>query len=109
MELSSEDIERLEEAGYRREEFAVMDGGVIRLRNVNGRCFFYSLADEKCRVYGKRPLGCCLYPVVYSVNEEVMVDELCPMGQTISDQELRTRGRILEKLLIKIDNERKCE
>jgi hypothetical protein len=28
MELSSEDIERLEGAGYRLEEFAVIDGGV---------------------------------------------------------------------------------
>jgi len=58
MELSSEDIERLEEAGYRREEFAVIDDdGVTRLRNVDRWCYFYSLADKKCRVYRKRPLG----------------------------------------------------
>jgi len=57
MELSSEDIERLEEAGYRREEFAVIDDGVTRLRNVDRWCYFYSLADKNCRVYRKRPLG----------------------------------------------------
>ena len=109
MELSSEDIERLEGTGYRREEFAVIDDGVARLRNVDGWCYFYSLADKKCRVYRKRPLGCYLYPVVYLANEGTMVDELCPMGQTISEQELRTKAKILVKLLKKMDNERKCK
>jgi Fe-S-cluster containining protein len=109
MALSSKDIERLEETGYRREEFAVIDDGVTRLRNVNGWCYFYSTADKKCRVYGKRSLGCYLYPVVYLVNEGAMVDELCPMGQTISEQELRTKGKILDKLLKKMNNERKCK
>ena len=109
MELSSRDIKRLEKAGYRREEFAVADDGVTRLRNVDGWCYFYSLADKKCRIYGKRPLGCYLYPVVYMADEGAVVDELCPMGETISEQELRTKGKILLKLLKKIDNERKCK
>jgi len=43
------------------------------------------------------------------MNEGVVVDELCPMGQTISEQELRTKGKILDKLLEKLDNERKCK
>jgi len=106
MELSSNDIKRLEEAGYRREEFAVIDDGVTRLRNVDGCCYFYSLADKNCRVYMKRPLGCYLYPVVYLADEGAIVDELCPMGQTISEQELKTKGKILDKLLKKIDNEK---
>jgi len=109
MELSSKDIKRLEETGYRREEFAVIDNSVTRLRNVDGCCYFYSPADKKCRIYSKRPLGCYLYPVVYLVNEGAVVDELCPMGQTISEQELRTKGKILNKLLKKMDNERKCK
>ena len=105
MELSSEDIERLEEKGYRLEEFAVVDDGVTRLRNVDGYCYFYSRADKKFQIYEKRPLGCYIYPVVYLANEGAIVDELCPMGQTISEQELRTKGKILDKLLKKIDNE----
>jgi len=109
MELSSKDVERLEETGYRLEEFAVIDDGVTRLRNVAGWCYFYSLAEKKCRVYRKRPLGCCLYPVVYLANEGAIVDELCPMGHTISEQELRTKAKILDKLLQKMDNERKCK
>jgi Fe-S-cluster containining protein len=107
MELSREDIERLEEMDYCLEEFAVTDNGVTRLRNVNGYCIFYSCADKKCQIYEKRPTGCCLYPVVYLANEGAIVDELCPMGQTISEQELRTKGKILEKLLKKIHNESK--
>jgi Fe-S-cluster containining protein len=108
MELSRDDIKRLEEAGYRLEDFAVIDDSVIRLRNVGGFCYFYSLAEKKCRIYGKRPLGCYLYPVVYLVNEGAIVDELCPMRETISEQELRTKGKILAKLLKNVDNERKC-
>jgi hypothetical protein len=38
-----------------------------------------------------------------------MIDELCPMEQTISEQELRTKGKILDKLLKKIDNEGQCK
>ncbi|MBS7633123.1 YkgJ family cysteine cluster protein, partial [Candidatus Bathyarchaeota archaeon] len=91
---------------YHREEFAVIKGRVIRLRNVDGRCYFYSPADKKCRIYGKRPLGCYLYPVVYLVNEGAIVDELCPMRHTVSEEEVRTKAKILDKLLKKIDNER---
>ena len=109
MELSSKDIKRLEETGYHLEQFAVVDDGVTRLRNVNGWCYFYILTDKKCQVYGKRPLGCYLYPVVYMADDGAVVDELCPMGQTISEQELRTKGKILDKLLKKMDNERKCK
>jgi len=105
MELSSDDIKRLEEMGYSLEEFAVIDNGVTRLRNVDGWCYFYRLADKKCRVYRKRPLGCYLYPVVHLINAGAIVDELCPMGQTITEQELSTKGKILNKLLKKIDNE----
>jgi Fe-S-cluster containining protein len=109
MELSRCDIERLEEIGSRREEFAIIDDGVIRLRNVDGWCYFYSLAEKRCRVYRKRPLGCYLYPVAYLANDCVTVDKLCPMRQTISKQELKTKGKILIKLLKKMDNERKCK
>jgi hypothetical protein len=41
------------------------------------------------------------------MNEGAVIDELCPMGETISEQELRTKGKILYKLLKKLNNERK--
>jgi Fe-S-cluster containining protein len=106
MELSSSDMERLEKAGYRRNEFTVTHDSVTRLRNINRTCYFYNPTDKKCRVYRKRPLGCQLYPVVHLANEGATIDELCPMGHTISKQELRTKAKTLIKLLKNIDNER---
>jgi Fe-S-cluster containining protein len=106
MELSSSDIEKLEKAGYRRNEFTTAKNGVTRIRNINQMCYFYNPTDKKCRVYKNRPLGCYLYPVVHLANEGATIDELCPMGHTISKQELRTKAKTLIKLLKKIDNER---
>jgi len=109
MELSSNDVKRLEQAGYRRDEFSVLDDHVVRLKNVDGWCYFYSLAESKCRVYRNRPLGCRIYPVVYLADGGAVVDKLCPMGHTVSERELRTKGKTLVKLLKRIDSERKCK
>jgi hypothetical protein len=43
---------------------------------------------------------------VYSADESVVIDELCPMGETVSDQELKAKGKILIKLLNTLDDER---
>jgi len=100
------DIERLEKKGYRLEEFAVIEEGMVLLRNVYGYCYFYSLTDKKCEIYEDRPLGCHIYPVMYMSNKSVTVDKLCPMGQTISEQELKTKRKILDQLVKTIDDER---
>jgi Fe-S-cluster containining protein len=105
MELSVDDIKRLEKKGFRLEDFTVQTDGVTQLRNVGGYCYFYNRADKKCKIYYDKPIGCCIYPVVYLVNEGMIVDELCPMWQTISRHELMTKGKTLEKLLKKIDCE----
>lgn len=107
MELSSDDIKRLVGAGFCPEDFMVLRGGVPRLRNVDGWCYFYSPANKRCRVYKIRPLGCRLYPVVYVDGEGIMLDELCPMRHTVSEKEFRQKARILERLLEKIYGERK--
>ena len=108
MELSARDIERLEKRGYRREEFSVKEtDGEARLRNVDGFRYFYDTSRKRCRVYVDRPQGCYLYPVVYSINEGVVVDDLCPMGETIPEKELQKKGKILMKLLKTMDKERK--
>jgi Fe-S-cluster containining protein len=105
MELASSDIERLVDAGYSPEDFMVVRGGVPRLRNVDGWCYFYSVADGKCRIYRIRPLGCRLYPVVYAKGEGITLDELCPMRHTVSEKEFRRKAKVLKKLLEKIDEE----
>ena len=106
MELSSDDIKRLVNAGYRPEDFIIVRDGVPRLRNVDGWCYFYSRDEKRCRVYGIRPLGCRLYPVVYVEGEGVALDDLCPMRHTVSGGEFRRKARILKKLLEKIERER---
>jgi hypothetical protein len=51
MELSNEDIKRLEEIGYSLDEFAVIDEGGTWLRNVDGNFYFYSRIHKKCQIY----------------------------------------------------------
>ncbi len=85
MEVSSEDIKRLEKKGYRLEEFTFIDKGAAWLRNVNGYCYFYSRTDKKCQIYEDRPLGCYIYPVMQLAKKGTTVDKLCPMGHTVSE------------------------
>ena len=100
MLLSKGDIERLEKVGFNREDFTVTDEEeLIRLRNVGRWCYFYDPRDKKCQVYEDRPLGCLLYPVIYSIDEGVIVDELCPMKHSIFKHELKIKGKILLKHL----------
>ncbi|MDG6223422.1 MAG: YkgJ family cysteine cluster protein [Candidatus Bathyarchaeota archaeon] len=106
MELSSNDVHQLNVKGYHLEEFAVIDKYGIRLRNVDGYCYFYSRTKKRCKIYENRPLGCYIYPVMHVTNEGVaMIDESCPRGKSVSKKELRTKEKILDKLLKKIDNE----
>ena len=106
MLLSKEDIERLESAGFSREDFtSTGEEGLTRLRNVGEWCYFYNPAEKTCQVYEDRPLGCLLYPVIYSIDEGVVADELCPVRQTVSKHELKIKGKILLKHLKKITSE----
>ncbi|KPV63500.1 MAG: Flagellin N-methylase [Candidatus Bathyarchaeota archaeon BA1] len=105
MLLSKEDVERLESVGFSQEDFAVIGGdGLTRLGNVGEWCYFYDSEEKKCQVYEYRPLGCCIYPIICSIDEGVITDELCPMRHTISKHELRMRGKILVKHLKKINH-----
>jgi hypothetical protein len=106
MLLSKEDIERLEGMGFSREDFtSIGEDGLMRLRNVREWCYFYNPAEKTCEVYEDRPLGCLLYPVIYSIDEGVVVDDLCPVRHTVSKHELKMKGKILLKHLKKITNE----
>jgi len=62
-------------------------------------CYFYDPEEKKCQVYEYRPLGCFIYPVIYSNDEGVITDEICPMRYTISKRELKMKGQILLKHL----------
>ncbi|MBS7246685.1 MAG: YkgJ family cysteine cluster protein [Candidatus Jordarchaeales archaeon] len=98
MLLSKKDIERLESRGFRREEFAVnLPGGLYRLRNVNGACYF--LKDGLCSVYNDRPEGCRYYPIVLSEDGRKCIrDDFCPNSHTVSRKELKETCPKLKRL-----------
>lgn len=98
MVLTPSDIERLELLGYRRGEFAVYDGRFHRLRNVDGRCFFYR--DGRCVVYDYRPIGCSLYPIVIDPESEgVVVDRFCPLAGETKLAELARAAKLTRRIL----------
>lgn len=106
MELCEADIARLERGGNLREDFCVLGpDGVRRLRNRQGHCVFYDLDRKRCTEYARRPLGCVIYPVNMSVDGEVVVDELCPEAETLTDEEISRNGNRLRRLLETISSE----
>lgn len=96
MLLSNADVERLRRLGYPRERFAVRGpDGLVRLRNQAGWCVFYDREAARCRVYEHRPVGCSTYPVIFSTEEGIVVDGLCPERGSVSREELEAKGRIV--------------
>jgi Fe-S-cluster containining protein len=106
MLLSSADIERLERASYDSRKFARSDKhGYVRLKNRRGFCVFYDVGEYRCRVYELRPFGCRLYPVIFSEQEGIVVDDLCPAKNSISRSEMKRKGKKIMELLQRIDGE----
>jgi hypothetical protein len=109
MMLSSADVNRLEGMSYDRQKFVRQDRhGFVRLRNRRGFCVFYDVERCRCRIYKHKPLGCRVYPVIYSEREGIIVDDLCPMKSTVSKIELKMKGKKLIEFLQKIDAEAAC-
>jgi Fe-S-cluster containining protein len=106
MLLSQEDITSLKTTGYPPEKFQRRDRQrYAKLRNRKGYCFFYDAEKRRCKAYRLRPRGCRLYPVICSVEDGIIVDELCPMGNTVSRKEIEEKGKEVLKLLAVIDRE----
>lgn len=106
MLLAKADIRLLEKAGYNREKFVCLNRqGFAQLRNSRGHCVFYQTAKHRCRAYRHRPLGCRIYPIIYSEEEGVIVDDLCPLAGTVSKKEIESKAEKLTRLLQKIDSE----
>jgi len=106
MLLSNADIERLERVGHNKQKFVRYDRhSFARLRSHNGFCVFYDAAKRRCKIYKHKPLGCWIYPVIYKEQEGIAVDDLCPMKNTVSEIELKRKGKKVIELLQRIDNE----
>ena len=106
MLLSEADIRLLKEVGYDPRDFVRFNRqGLAQLRNCRGYCVFYCVQERSCNVYRYRPLGCRIYPVIYSEEEGVIVDDICPMMGTVSAGEVNLKTRKLLRLLQAIDKE----
>jgi Fe-S-cluster containining protein len=109
MLLSKEDIERLERKGYPREFFVLFDKeGYATLRNLKRHCVFFDVENRRCKVYGDRPLGCRLYPIIYDEEKGIAVDEICRAKDKFSEKVLARKGKKVLKLLERIDAEAEC-
>lgn len=106
MPLSEKDVQLLEKAGYRRAEFAYENrNGYVQLRNKKGYCVFYNREKHVCTVYRRRPAGCRLYPVIYSEDEGVVTDNICPARRTVTEAEIKRKTGALLKLIQQTDDE----
>ena len=107
MLLSEEDIRRLEKLGCNKEDFVQLNWeGFAQLKNKEKHCVFYDVDGKRCKAYRSRPLGCRIYPVVFCEEEDAaVVDDLCPMWNTVSERRLKSKGKKLVGLLRVIDAE----
>lgn len=106
MLLSKADMQLLRELRYSLIDYTICDNkGFIRLKNMKGYCVFYDFKTRKCKIYESKPLGCRIYPIMFSEEEGVIVDDLCPVKNTVSKRELKHKGGILVELLKRIDCE----
>ena len=98
MVLTEGDLRRIESLGYDREQFSELREGFIRLRNVEGRCYF--LNEGRCRIYEARPLGCRAYPVVFNIETgSCELDDECPAIDTVDGEELQGKCEIIAEVI----------
>lgn len=100
MVLVPSDVARLTRLGYRFEDFAVVEGDLVKLRNVDGYCYFYDREERRCRIYEERPLGCRVYPIVVDLDEYcVRVDPECPAAETVELEDVYRVLPLLHQIL----------
>ncbi|MEM3985511.1 MAG: YkgJ family cysteine cluster protein [Candidatus Methanomethylicia archaeon] len=107
MPLSRRDIMRIENLGYRRDEFTVKINGKHILRNIGGYCYFLDKEKMKCKIYRDRPIGCKIYPVVYVEGGYVSVDDECPASNTITAREIYRKKPSLIRLVMEVEDIRR--
>lgn len=106
MELCRADIARLVRRGHADGSFyEIGEDGIPRLINEQGFCVLFDRERRRCSEYAARPLGCAIYPVNLTEEGEVVIDELCPEGDSLTEQEIMEKGRRLRRLLSTIDAE----
>ncbi|MCD6096008.1 MAG: YkgJ family cysteine cluster protein [Thermoprotei archaeon] len=100
MILTPSDVSRISKLGYDPSEFTVKRDGFIRLRNVDGACYFLDRKTLRCSIYPHRPIGCVLYPIVYDPATNMLtVDRECPMHWTVTMSDLVKARPIMARAL----------
>jgi Fe-S-cluster containining protein len=103
MILSSDDIKKIENLGFKKDFFVVQKEGWLMLKNHNGRCVFHD--GIKCTIYENRPIGCKFYPVIFDKDESCAVfDKDCPYSNCF-----KISSSIINELYAvvkKVENER---
>jgi Fe-S-cluster containining protein len=106
MLLSKKDISRLEKKGFKQKDFARFDKqGYAQLKNRDGYCVFYNRTLHRCNIYGDRPSGCRVYPVIIDEEEGIILDSICESRNSITEQEKNSKGKRVVALLKVIDYE----
>jgi hypothetical protein len=106
MLLSEKDISRLVNRGFSKSFFAKFNKeGYIQLKNRDGYCVFYDNKKRRCSVYVDRPSGCRVYPVILDEEKGIILDDICLSRNTINEEEKTVKGKLVIKLLEKIDRE----
>ena len=111
MPLSERDVARLRALGLDPGDFSVLgDEGQLTLANAtDGRCSLLG-EDGRCTVYGDRPEGCVLYPLILDEatlegeTGAIVVDPLCPHGDGVTFS--RRDADALRTLLVRLERER---
>ncbi|MHA1340710.1 MAG: YkgJ family cysteine cluster protein [Promethearchaeota archaeon] len=105
MELSEEDIERIEKLNpwkYKREDFCIHEPPFYILKNIDGKCIFLDKNTLLCKIYEFRPTGCRFYPLLYDLDKNsCKLDNLCPKGKEFypSNKQLKSACKKLRKWL----------
>ena len=100
MILTPSDVSRISKLGYDPSEFTVKRDGFIRLRNVDGACYFLDRKTLRCSIYPHHPIGCVLYPIVYDPATNMLtVDRECPMHWTVTMSDLVKARPIMARAL----------
>jgi hypothetical protein len=104
MQLSLDDILRLEKLGYARKDFVRVKNGFYTLKNRDGVCFFFDAKPRSCSVYANRPDGCKYYPIIYSLDEKrpIADNDECHRASTVTRQELKANAPKLARLIKRI-------
>ena len=106
MLLSEKDITHLEKKGFSKNYFVKYDKqGYAQLKNREGYCVFYNPKKRQCNIYADRPSGCRVYPVILDEEKGIVLDDICDSRNTITEKEKKLKGKIVIRLLERIDNE----